>query len=36
VARYYSWEEIAGQIVDVYRQAMGQRCGASLQAPVPA
>ncbi len=36
VARYYSWEKIAGQIIDVYRQAMGQRCGASLQAPVPA
>jgi D-inositol-3-phosphate glycosyltransferase len=35
VARYYSWEKITGQIVDLYRQVIGKRCGVSL-APVPA
>lgn len=36
VARAYSWERIAAQVIEVYRQVIGQRCAAAPSASVPA
>jgi D-inositol-3-phosphate glycosyltransferase len=36
VARYYSWERIAAQVIDLYHQVIHQRCAASQSASVTA